>query len=347
MQKPFSSSDSIPVDLFTTTPQSVEFEGTSFLNEVRRISRQSEEYGYKGILVYSDNRLADPWTLAGVILAETEKLMPMIALQPVYMHPYTVAKKIATIGMLYNRSIALNLIAGGFVNDLKSLGDQTDHDKRYERLIEYTEIIQQLLTSDRPVTYKGEFYQITNLKLQPGLSVDLQPTYYLSGSSEKARLSAKRLGAKLIEYPEPVQAYEKSGPGRSSTIDGIRIGILVRKSKAEAWYSARNRFPETRAGELSHLLADKVSDSEWHKALSRRSNETSEESPVYWLGPFKHYHTFCPYLVGDYTDVAKELSSYLNAGCNTCILDIPVSETELQNTVEVFGLAHRQMVQLQ
>lgn len=337
----------IPVDLFTTTPQSVAFEGRAFLNEVRKISWQSEACGYKGVLIYSDNRLADPWTLAGVILSETTRLLPMIALQPLYMHPYTVAKKISTIGLLYNRPIALNLVAGGFVNDLKALGDQTDHDKRYERLIEYTEIIQQLLISDRPVSYNGEFYQVKNLKLQPALRVDLQPKYYLSGSSEKAREAAKRLGAKLIEYPEPVQTYEKSADVGTAAIDGIRIGILVRDTRAEAWISAHNRFPETRSGELSHLLASKVSDSEWHKTLTIRTNQEEEDGQVYWLDPFKYYHTFCPYLVGDYAEVAKELSSYLSAGCNTCILDIPVSETELQNTVQVFDLAHQQMVQIQ
>ncbi|MEX1212592.1 MAG: LLM class flavin-dependent oxidoreductase [Balneolaceae bacterium] len=339
MQKINTSASSIPVDLFTTIPQSVEFEGTSFLKVIRRISQQSESNGYKGVLIYSDNRLADPWTLAGEILSETTQLIPMIALQPVYMHPYTVAKKISTLGLLYNRPVALNLIAGGFVNDLKALGDQTDHDKRYDRLVEYAEIIQQLVSSDRPVSYDGHFYQISNIKLQPGLPVELQPTYYLSGSSEKAKESAARLGAFLIEYPEPARTYTKSVSREPGSIDGIRMGILARETREEAWESAHRRFPETRSGELSHILADRVSDSEWHRTLSRQTGQQSNDGQVYWLDPFKYYHTFCPYLVGDYAEVAKELSTYLNEGCHTCILDIPVSEIDLQSTVKVFEMA--------
>jgi alkanesulfonate monooxygenase len=342
ISKPFKN-HAMDIDLFTTTPQSVEFDQHSFLNELKRISRQSEKYGYKGILVYSDNRLADPWVITGIILAETTHLLPMIALQPVYMHPYTVAKKIASIGLIYDRPIALNLIAGGFVNDLSAIGDQTPHDRRYERLAEYTEIIQLLLTSDKAVTYDGEFYVTKNLKLQPVLPDHLQPKYYLSGSSEAARKTAVRLGASLIEYPEPTTDYLKFGRTNGIITNGIRVGILARQTHAQAWSDARLRFPNARSGELSHQIAKKTSDSEWHKTLSLQNGYDHGEESVYWLGPFKHYHTFCPYLVGDYEEVARELSGYLQIGCTTCILDIPVSEIDLQSTLEVFNQAFNYM----
>ena len=57
------------------------------------------------------------------------------------MHPFTVAKTIASIGCLYGRQMYLNMVAGGFKNDLNALNDTTPHDKRYERLAEYTTII--------------------------------------------------------------------------------------------------------------------------------------------------------------------------------------------------------------
>jgi len=331
------------IDLFTTTPQSVEFDRYQFLNELKRISRQSEKYGYKGILVYSDNRLADPWMMTGIILAETTHLLPMIALQPMYMHPYTVAKKIASIGLIYDRPIALNLVAGGFVNDLRSMGDHTPHDKRYERLAEYAEIIQLLLTSDKGVTYNGEFYNIKNLRLEPNLPENLQPEYYLSGSSDMARKTAARLGARLIEYPEPTAEYVKSGRTNGNGVRGIRVGVLARDTREKAWSDALLRYPKARSGELSHQMAKKTSDSEWHKTLAGQNGYDLSEKSVYWLGPFKHYHTFCPYLVGDYKEVARELSGYLQSGCTTCILDIPVSEIDLKSTLQVFDRAFNYM----
>jgi alkanesulfonate monooxygenase len=126
---------------------------------------------------------------------------------------------------------------------------------------------------------------------------------------------------------------------------GMRIGILARDTHKEAWNDARNRFPETRAGQLAHQLAEKTSDSEWHKKLSGQNGNGEAEEPVYWLGPFHHYHTFCPYLVGDYDEVANLLSTYLEAGCTTCILDIPVAEQELQDTMNVFKQASKKVLQ--
>ncbi len=329
------------VELFTTIPESIKNDRVQFVGELKRISVESENYGYKGILVYSDNRLADPWIVTELILNHTRKLLPMVALQPVYMHPYTVAKKISSIALIHGRRISLNLVAGGYINDLKALGGATDHDKRYDRLTEYTEIIQQLLSSSDPVTYEGEFYNVKNLRLEPKMPADLLPLYYLSGSSKAAKNAADKLNAKLIQYPEPI----KNGEELSRDVKGIRIGILARPTHDRAWSDAHERFPATRIGEISHQLAKKTSDSEWHKKLSNHNGDgkISEEEPVYWLGPFEHYHTFCPYLVGEYNEVAEALSGYIKAGCTTCIVDTPISELELQSTMNVFDRVHKKL----
>lgn len=333
------------IELFTTMPESIKSDRVQFINEIRRIAVQSEKYGYKGTLIYSDNRLADPWLIAGLILDETTHLIPMVALQPVYMHPYTVAKRISSIAFIHNRKIALNLVAGGYINDLKALGGPVDHDRRYDRLVEYTEIIQKLLTSSEGVTYEGEFYQIKNLKLKPEMPAELLPDYYLSGSSDAAKEASSRLGVQLIQYPEPVEELSKNDMNGNALVEGIRIGVLARHNHDEAWKEAHERFPATRIGEISHQLAQKTSDSEWHKKLSNQNGDDKphDAEPVYWLGPFEHYHTFCPYLVGSYDEVAKAISKYLDAGCKTCIIDTPVSDIELHSTMQVFSRAHNHL----
>jgi alkanesulfonate monooxygenase len=78
----------------------------------------------------------------------------------------------------------------------------------------------------------------------------------------------------------------------------------------------------------------KVSDSVWHKQLSDLG-KTVENNP-YWLVPFQHYKTFCPYLVGNYSKVALELARYINLGFHTFILDIPPNEEELYHIGTVF-----------
>jgi alkanesulfonate monooxygenase len=84
-------------------------------------------------------------------------------------------------------------------------------------------------------------------------------------------------------------------------------------------------------------LANKVSDSVWHKQLSQL-DQTTENNP-YWLVPFNNYKTMCPYLVGSYDRVAKELARYIAVGYKTFILDIPPNEEELHHSSIVFRRA--------
>ena len=136
-----------PVEIFSTCPQSLAFDKDSYVRQVRKVARWSERCGCTGILVYTDNSLVDPWLVSQIIVESTRTLSPLVAIQPVYMHPYSVAKMVASFGYLHHRRIYLNMLAGGFKNDLVALNDTTPHDKRYARLIEYATIINQLLSS--------------------------------------------------------------------------------------------------------------------------------------------------------------------------------------------------------
>jgi len=202
-------------------------------------------------------------------------------------------------------------VAGGFKNDLVALNDPTPHDKRYDRLIEYTLIIRELLNGTSALSYDGEFYQVKNLKLTPSLPSHLFPGIFVSGSSDAGLAAAKAIGATAVKYPK--------APGEEVAPDegvgaGVRVGIIAREDGDEAWKTARERFPEDRKGQLTHQLAMKVSDSAWHKQLSELAAATASAESPYWLVPFQNYKTMCPYLVGSYERVGEELARYLGLG---------------------------------
>jgi len=298
--------------------------------------------GCEGILVYTDNRIVDPWLVAQIIIQHTSRLCPLVAVQPVYMHPYSVAKMVASFGYLYHRRIYLNMVAGGFSNDLVSLDDTTAHDRRYDRLVEYTEIVTRLLRTDAAVSYDGEFYRIKNVKLSPYLPVELVPGILMSGSSEASLAAAQKLGATAIKYPK--SPSEDEGVRLESNIDsGVRTGIIARETEEEAWRVAHERFPSDRKGQIAHDLAMKTSDSVWHKQLSELAHSSSKRKTPYWLGPFENYKTFCPYLVGSYEAVADEIARYLALGYETFVLDIPANEHELRCIGKVFDLAQERV----
>jgi len=324
------------IEIFSTCPPWSGGDGRTYLDAVVVAAHWSEAAGCRGMLVYADNAQVDPWLVTHTIVQQTTSLSPLVAVQPVYMHSYSVAKLVTSIGHLYRRRLYLNMVAGGFKNDLTALHDTAPHDRRYDRLGEYTTIVQRLLGSSAPVTYAGEFYTVTLLKLTPPLDGSLFPGIFVSGSSEAGLVTARALGATAIEYPKPASEYAAAAPD-GVTSAGIRVGVISRERDDEAWEVANARFPEDRRGQLSHQLAMKVSDSVWHKQLSKLS-DLGARSP-YWLVPFQNYKTMCPYLVGSHDRVGDELATYLEVGYRTFILDVPVSLEDLQHTMRAFRRA--------
>ena len=326
------------IEIFSTCPQSKDVPQAEYLQQIADISRWSDEAGYRGMLVYTDNGLVDPWLVSQVVLQSTKNLAPLIAIQPIYMHPYTAAKMVASYAFMHERRIYLNMLAGGFKNDLIALNDETPHDDRYLRTTEYTQIMKALLSGPEPVSFEGKYYKVSNLKMTPPLPPDLYPGILISGSSDAGLAAAREIGATAVRYPKP-PGEEDEFAGDPDLDVGVRVGIIARDDAEEAWRVGLERFPEDRKGQLAHGLAMKTSDSQWHKQLSELGERPVDEENPYWLGPFQNYKTFCPYLVGSYDRVGQELASYVRNGYKTFILDIPPSYDELQHTALAFEAA--------
>jgi alkanesulfonate monooxygenase len=324
------------IELFSTCPPSTDHPRRQYLKRVAEAARWSDEAGHRGMLVYSDNRLVDPWLLAQLILQSTTSLCPLVAVQPAYMHPYTAAKMVASLAFLHERRIYLNMVAGGFTRDLTALGHGTTHDERYDRLVEFTQIVRELLRGEH-VTFNGRYYRVTDLRLTPRIPEELFPGITVSGSSDAGLAAARAIGATAIKYPKPPGEEVNNTNGLIAS--GIRVGIIARATGDDAWRVALERFPEDRKGQITHVLAMSVSDSHWHKQLSELGGEPVSEANPYWLGPFENYKTFCPYLVGSYERVGAELARYIRLGFTTFILDIPPSREELHHTDIAFAAA--------
>ncbi|MDB4445804.1 LLM class flavin-dependent oxidoreductase [bacterium] len=336
MMLDFSEQDQIQI--YSTCCTSKDADSASYLSQVVDVARWSEEAGCRGILVYADNGIVDPWTVSQAILANTKEISPLVAVQPVYMHPFTIAKKVASLAFLYQRRICLNMLAGGFCNDHLALDDPTPHDERYDRLVEYTKIIQGLCVNSRGITQDGKYYSVRNLKMNPPLPTELQPHYMMSGSSPAGMAAAVATGATAIQYPEATadNKYHAGVTNQGPASTGVRVGVIARATSEEAWEIAEERFPRDRRGQLTHHLAMKTSDSHWHQQLSKQKERPAGEDSPYWMRPFHTYKTFCPYLVGSYEQIISEISSYLAMGHRTFIFDIPSCQQELEHINMVF-----------
>jgi alkanesulfonate monooxygenase len=326
------------IEIFSTCPQSATADPATYLDDVIEVARWSDEAGHRAMLVYTDNRLVDAWLLAQVILQNTERLCPLVAVQPIYMHPYTAAKMVASYAFLHKRRVYLNMVAGGFRNDLLALDDDTEHDARYDRLVEYTLVVKGLLASPEAFSFEGDYYRVKNAKIVPPLAPEFFPGITVSGSSAAGLRAAGAIDATAVKYPGP--PAEETAVVRDESIRvGMRAGVIARETAEEAWAEAYARFPPSRKGQLTHKLAMKVSDSRWHDQLSKLAAQAAENATAYWLGPFENYRTFCPYIVGSYDVVAVELARYVELGFKTFILDIPHSPEDLAHTEIAFSEA--------
>lgn len=307
------------------------------VDHIARVGAWCDGIGYRGALVYTDNSLVDPWLAAQLLIQHTDDLRPLVAVQPAYLHPYSVAKLVTSLAHLHGRGVDINWVAGGFVGDLTALGDTTPHDRRYDRLREYASIVDRLCRGEAPVDLDGSFHQVKSLTLQPALAAELRPAFTVSGSSPAGLAAARALSATAVQYPDPrLENTPLAAP--TGVRLGIRVGIIARDTAEAAWKVAYERFPPDRRGQLIHRLAMAESDSHWHRQLSEAAGERTDDSP-FWMVPFENYKTFCPYLVGTHERIASVFEFYLNAGYDTFITDVPFQEEDAVAAIRVLEMA--------
>lgn len=310
--------------------------GQEYAAMVRSTCEWAERDGWEALLIYTSNGLADPWAVAQFMLQNTRTVRPLVAVQPLYSHPFTVANQVLTLGSFYGRQIYINFVAGDYPRDRIALGDDTPHDRRYERMIEYGTIVRRLLSSDAPVTLDGQFHKIRDLHLFSRLPSPLQPEFTVSGSSEAGLAAARALDACAIQYPKPSQDYVVGG-GDLRQRYGLRIGVISRPTSEAAWAIARARFPENPDGAQVREIASQVSDSVWVKELSK--TVSVPDGHPYWLGPYRNYQSSCPFLVGSFDDVSRELAAYMKAGIGTFLLETPRDPADSETISAVFRSA--------
>jgi alkanesulfonate monooxygenase len=56
------------LELFSTCPQSKDLPADEYRRRVADVAAWSDRAGYRGILVYTDNQLVDPWLVAEVVI---------------------------------------------------------------------------------------------------------------------------------------------------------------------------------------------------------------------------------------------------------------------------------------
>lgn len=303
---------------------------SKYIAELMRVADFADRNGFEGILLFEGNDVfVEPWAMAQHIMAQTQRSSPLIAVNPVYMHPFTAAKFVSSFAQLYGRKVYLNMITGTAVSDLQGLGDDQSHGDRYVRLGEFVALMRQLLASPRPVNFAGKFYTAANLQLRPRLAPELMPEFLIAGQSEAAQRIAEETGCIKMQMLPPDLESGLNAPG-------MNFGIFARESRDAARRAALLRFrddPDSR--ELMTLTMGNT-DSVWKRKLYE--GQTAElHDNGYWLLPFLTFQADCPYLVGSYAEIGAKLKAFAAKGLTTVMLDMVSDEAEMQHVCKALA----------
>jgi alkanesulfonate monooxygenase len=324
------------IRVFTISPRTLGLE--KYWKELQETVTWSGHFNCTGILIFTGNdTYIDPWLVAQMVLEKTSDVSPLIAVNPVYMHPFTAAKMISSFAHLYQRRVYLNMVTGTAISHLEALGDSVSHDDRYQRLQEYVQIIRSLLEGSRPVTFHGRFYTVDHLQLYSAFPKELLPEFVLAGQSPAARSACDEIAAVGMHMLQSRLA------DAVAETRGIHFGMIARPDDAAAWKAAQRLFPPDSDGKDLLDLSMRNTDSAWKRRMRFEADQPDVSASGYWLEPFRNSKADCPYFVGSYTRTAELIANLIRRGVDTFILDIPALEEEYAHASEVFKLAERQL----
>ncbi|MDE1476888.1 LLM class flavin-dependent oxidoreductase [Xenorhabdus bovienii] len=325
------------INVFTVVSRHTDLQ--TYMNSLKLLAQQSDRLGFTGMLFFVGNETpTEPWLTAGHIAASTRSLSPFIALNPVYMHPFSAARTIATLSYLYQRRVFINFIAGTSIAGHEALGEaELDHQSRYVRLKEYAICVRDLLASRRPCNFNGHYYQLKNLQLPLSLPEALQPRFYVSGQSEGAQNVADVVDGERFCIISP-QLENPLGQG------GVYLGMITKASRVDAWHEAQRMFPEDESGQQVVTHTMKYTDAQWKHHLYQQAQESSSASNGYWISPFKNNRSDCPYVVKSHQEMADMVARLIFQGTTSFIVDLPEDVSQLAELSQVFAIAEKKLL---
>jgi alkanesulfonate monooxygenase len=301
------------------------------VEELMRIAHFSDRNGFSGILLFAGNDVfVEPWSMAQHIMAHTQRSSPLIAVNPIYMHPFTAAKLVSSFAQLYGRKVYLNMITGTATSDLHGLGDEHSHESRYSRLGEFISLVRELLTSARPINFRGQFYTTNHLQLCPRLPAALMPEFLIAGQSDDARRISRDMECLMMQMLPPNLDEGIKAPG-------LNFGIFARGKRDQARRAAKLRFRDSAENRELLKLTMENTDSVWKRRLNEAGQNGELHENGYWLLPFLTFQADCPYLVGSYAEIGAKLRSFAEKNVGTIILDVVADEQELHHVCKALA----------
>lgn len=159
----------------------------------------------------------------------------------------------ATLDVLSEGRLLLNIVAGGSMADQMREGDFLEHDARYVRAEEYVGIMKSLFATDEPINFEGEYYHLVKSHLQLKPYHKPHVPIYMGGSSEAASAFALAHADAFMSWSEPLQMVVDrfqsvrnmfSDAGKPAPRFSLSMRLIFGETEQEAWDKANAMLPE-------------------------------------------------------------------------------------------------------
>ncbi|WP_124552338.1 dimethylsulfone monooxygenase SfnG [Methylophilus methylotrophus] len=176
------------------------------------------------------------------LLAATTKLKVIAAILPGPWNPVLAAKQLATIDILTQGRIAVNIVSGWFRGEFTAIGEHwLDHEERYRRSREFIEALKGIWTQDN-FTYRGDFYRFSNYSLKPKPLQQPHPEIFQGGSSRAARDNAAAVSDWYFTNGNTVEGIKaqvddiraKAAANKHQVKIGVNAFVIARDTEEEA-----------------------------------------------------------------------------------------------------------------
>lgn len=321
---------------------------------MKQIAMTVEHLGYAGVLIPTGRSCEDPWISAASLIDATHRLKFLVALRPGVTTPALAARMAATFDRLSGGRILLNLVTGGDEKELQGDGVYEDHATRYQTATEYLTIWREILTRSHQgdaYSFHGQRLQVDDAKLlYPPLQTPYPPLWFGGSSEDAIELATSQVDTYLTWGEPPAAVAEKiaqvrrkaAAKGRKLNF-GIRLHVIVRETKEEAWQAAEDliRYVDDHtiaAAQAKFKSMDSVGQRRMQQ-LHQGDRSRLEVSPNLWAGVGLVRGGAGTALVGDPETVAARIQEYADLGIETFIFSgYPHLEESIRFAELVFPL---------
>lgn len=284
-----------------------------------------------------NNHVLEAWTLATAVLARTRDVGAIVAVRPGFFSAAQTAKMAATLDTISDGRLALNIVSGGRPREQAKYGDRLDHDARYRRTAEFMDICRRLWTATESFDYRGDYYELTQTRLDALPLTPGGPPFYFGGASGAAEtVGADHADVHLFWGETLAQTRERlrrmafliAQVGRAGQVRfGVRINVIARPTNAEARAAADfliapidpERVRKAKQRDLDKVLRDSVGQKRQWELLARTDDGLYVE-PLLWAGISVARSGAGMTIVGSYDEVAGRLFEYVQLGVSVFIL---------------------------